>query len=58
MTMPDAPIVEEVRRIKEAHAARYNYDIRAMAKALREQQKRSGHKVVSLPRRRVQTQQG
>jgi len=50
-------MVEEVRRIKEAHAARYNYDIRAMAQALREQQKRSGHKVVSLPRRRVRAQE-
>jgi hypothetical protein len=58
MTMPDDPIVEEVRRIKEAHAARYNYDIRAMAKALREQQQRSGHKIVSLPRRHVRAQQG
>jgi len=58
MTMSDDPIVEEVRRIKEAHAARYNYDIRAMAKALREQQQRSGHKVVSLPRRRVEAQKG
>jgi hypothetical protein len=58
MTMPDDPIVEEVRRIKEAHASRYNYDIRAMAKALREQQQRSGHRVVSLPRRRVPAQRG
>jgi len=56
--MSDDPIVEEVRRIKEAHAARYNYDIRAMANALREQQKRSGHKVVSLPRRRVEVREG
>jgi len=53
MTMPDDPIVEEVRRIKEAHAARYNYDIRAMAKALREQQQGSGHKIVTLLRRRA-----
>lgn len=45
-----------MRRIKQEHAARYNYDIRAMAKALREQQKRSGHKIVSLPRRRVRAQ--
>ena len=44
------PIVEEIRRIKEAHAARYNYDIRAMCKDLREEQTRSGAKVVSLAR--------
>jgi hypothetical protein len=58
MTMGHDPIVEEMRRIKEAHAARYNYDIRAMARALREQQQRSGHRVVALPRRRVQAQRG
>ncbi len=45
------PIVEEVRRIKEEHAARYNYDIRAMCRSLREEQKRSGRKLVSPPRR-------
>jgi len=44
------PIVEEIRRIKEEHAARYDYDIRAMCKDLREEQKRSGAKVVSFAR--------
>jgi len=47
--MRNDPIVEEVRRIKEEHAARYNYDIRAMGKALQEEQKRGGRKVVSPP---------
>jgi hypothetical protein len=46
------PIVEEMRRIKEAHAARFNYDIGAMVKSLREEQKRSGLKVVSYARKR------
>lgn len=46
------PIVEEMRRIKEEHAARFNYDIRAMGKSLQEEQKRSGRKVVSYARRR------
>jgi hypothetical protein len=41
------PVVEEIRRIKEAHAARYNYDIHAMCKDLREEQNRSGAEVVS-----------
>jgi len=48
------PIVEEVRRIKEEHAARYNYDIRAMGKALQEEQKRDGRHVVSPPPRRAE----
>jgi len=46
------PVIEELQRIKQAIAARYNYDIRAMAKAFREEQKTCGHPVVSLPRRR------
>ena len=45
-------IVEEVRRVKEEHAAQYGYDIRAMFRALREKQKKNGRKVVSpAPRR-------
>lgn len=46
------PVIEELQRIKQAIAARYNYDIRAMAKAFREDQKTCGHPVVSLLRQR------
>ena len=46
------PIVEEMRRIKEAHAARFNYDIRAMGRSLQEEEKLSGRKVVSYARKR------
>ena len=46
------PIVEEMRRIKEEHAARSNYDIEAMGKSLQEEQKRCGIKVVSYARKR------
>jgi hypothetical protein len=46
------PIVEEMRRIKEEHAARYNYDVDAMVKDLRAEQKRNGVKVVSYARKR------
>jgi hypothetical protein len=52
MNMPKTPVMEELQRIKQVIAARYNYDIRAMAKAFREDQKTCGHPVVSLPRRR------
>jgi hypothetical protein len=44
------PIVEEVRRIKEEHAAQYGYDVRKMAEALRRQQSESGRKIVSFVR--------
>jgi len=54
--MRNDPVVEEVRRIKEEHAARYNYNIRAMGKALQEEQTRGGRKVVTLaPKRRRAT---
>ena len=49
MTDPD-PIVDEVRRIREAHAARFNYDLRAIFADIKEQQKRSGLKFVSFAR--------
>ena len=46
MTWSD-PIVEEVRRAREAYAARFNYDLRAIYRDLKEKEKRSGRKVVS-----------
>lgn len=46
-------IVEEVRRVKEEHAAEYGYDIEAMCRALREKQKKNGRKVVSPALRRA-----
>ena len=52
--MYEDSIVEQVRRIKEAHAARYGYDIKAMALALRESQGKADHKVVTLPAKRPQ----
>ena len=45
-------IVEEVRKIRQAHAARFNYDLRAIFDDLKEQERRSGRKVVSLPPKR------
>ena len=42
------PIVEEVRKAREAHAARFNYDLDAICRDLKEQEKKSGRKVVSL----------
>ena len=40
-------VLEELWRVKEAHAAKYDYDVRAMGKALMAQQDKSGRKVVS-----------
>jgi hypothetical protein len=41
------PIVDEVRRARDAYAARFNHDLRAIFRDLKEQEKRSGRKLVS-----------
>lgn len=41
------PIVDEVRRIRDAHAARFNYDLDAIFQDIKEREKMSGHKFVS-----------
>ena len=41
------PIVDEVRRIRDAHAARFNYDLDAIFRDIKDREKRSGHKFVS-----------
>ena len=52
--MWEDPIVEEVRKVREAHAARFNYDLRAIYRDLKEQERKSGRAFVSYPPRRVQ----
>lgn len=48
------PIVEEVRRIRDAYAARFNYNVREMVRDLQEKQKRSGRKYVSYAPARIE----
>jgi len=50
--MPDDPIVAEVRAVRDRLAAKFNYDIRAIAEDARKREGQSGHPVVSLPPRR------
>lgn len=50
--MKKDPIVEEVRRIRQKQAAKYNYDVKAILEAARKRQKRSGAKVVSFARKK------
>jgi hypothetical protein len=42
------PIVDEVRRVRDAHAARFNYDLDAIFRDLKEQEKKSGRKFVTF----------
>lgn len=44
---PD-PIVEEVRAIRDAFAAQFGYDLKAICQYLREQQRLSGRTVVDF----------
>ena len=46
------PIVEEIRRIRDEHAKKFNYDLHAICEDFRKRQLLSGRTVVSrLPRR-------
>jgi hypothetical protein len=51
---PD-PIVAEIRALREAFAKQFNYDLQAICRHLREQEKRSGRRTVLLPPKRVET---
>lgn len=51
--MQDDPIVEEVRRIREAYAAKFNYDLEAIFQDLKQQERESGRTFVSFPPRRI-----
>ncbi len=53
MTAPHKDeVLEELWRVKDTLAAKHDYDIGAMCRAMRLREKRSGHKLVSfaLPR--------
>jgi hypothetical protein len=53
------PIVEEVRKIREKHAAKFHYDLDAICRDLKEQEQRNAKRAVSLaakkPARRAKT---
>ena len=40
------PIVDEVRRVRDAHAARFHYDLDAIFQDIKEREKKSGLKFV------------
>ena len=47
--MKKDPIIEEIRGLRELHAAKFNYDLRAICADLKEKEKDYGRRVVSLP---------
>ena len=46
------PIVDEIRKAREAHAARFDYDLKAIYCDLKQQEKNSGRTFVSYPSRK------
>lgn len=45
------PIIEDVRRARETHAKRFNYDADVICEDLRKPEKTAGHPTVSLSSR-------
>ena len=46
------PIIAELRAIRQAYAARFDYDVEAMFRDIRARQEASGRDYVRLPARR------
>jgi hypothetical protein len=40
------PIVDEVRRVRDAHAARFNYDLDAIFQDIKERERKGGLKFI------------
>ena len=49
------PIVEEIRKLRDEYAAKFNYDLAAIFRDLQQKQKNSGREFVSLAPRPVTT---
>ncbi len=47
------PIIEQVRRAREEHAARFGFDLRAIYRALKEQEEQSECEKVSFAPKRI-----
>src|SRR5206468_3006758 len=56
-TMIDDPIVAEVRRVREAYAAQFNYDLEAIYRDLKQREKASGRRYVRYPPRTYNPQE-
>lgn len=51
--MLNDPIVEEIRKIRDEHAARFNYDLDAIFDDIKRSEKELGLPLVTLPPNRV-----
>ena len=48
---PTDPIISELRAVRDAHAARFNYDVAAIFRDIRAMQEASGREYVRFPAR-------
>ena len=46
-------IVEEIRKIRDAHATKFQFDLHAICEDLRKKEKTGDHSIVSLPPKRI-----
>ncbi len=51
------PIIDEIRKVREAHASRFNYDLDAIFRDIKEREKQGPHKFVSFPPRKAEPNQ-
>ena len=47
--MKKDPIIDEVRKAREEHAAKFNYNLADIADDLRKKERQRKYKIVSLP---------
>ena len=52
--MTDDPIIEELHRVREEIAAKFNYDVHAMFAYWRAREAEEGHPVISFAKERKQ----
>lgn len=50
------PIVEEIHKIREEYAAKFDYDVDAMFEDLRQKQSQSNRKIVSFVKKKNEKQ--
>jgi len=53
---PVDPIIAELRAVRDAHATRFDYDVSAIFRDIREKQEKSGREYVRFPARRLNRQ--
>ena len=53
--MAHDPIIEEVRRIREEIAREHGCDVKAIVRALQQDESKSGREFVTLPPKRIST---